>query len=137
MPRMMAHPRQSLDDRRHARQRPEVCAESVPARTRAQRLCDRRQLLGPKLGLSPGAPGGFEPRAPVRVPGVIPVVSGHRRDPQGPRHAPCDSPCANNRAAWNRRASNAAKSRREPAGVAMPQHAMVPVKSFSLFCEIH
>lgn len=88
MPRMMAHPRQSLDDRRHAGQRPEVRAESVHARTRAQRLLDRRQLLGPKPGLAPGAPGGFEPRAPVRVPGVIPVVSGHRRDPQGARHRP-------------------------------------------------
>ncbi len=88
MPRMMAHPRQSLDDRRHPGQRPEVRAEPIRARPRAQRLLDLHQVLGSELGLAPGAPGGFEPRAPVRVPGVIPVVRGHRRDPQGPRHRP-------------------------------------------------
>jgi hypothetical protein len=86
MPRMMAHPRQSLDDRRHAGQRPEVRAEPIRARPRAQRLLDLHQLLGSELGLAPGAPGGFEARSPVRVPGVIPVVGGHPRDPQGPRH---------------------------------------------------
>ena len=86
MPGMMAHPRQSLDDRRHPGQRPEIRAESVHTRPRAQRLLDRRQLLRLELGLAPRAARRFEPRAPVGVPGVIPVVGCHRRNPQGPRH---------------------------------------------------
>jgi len=86
MPRMMAHPRQSFDDHRHAGQRPEVRAEPIRARPRAQCLLDLRQLRRPELGLAAGAPGGLERRPPIGVPGVIPVVGGHPRDPQGPRH---------------------------------------------------
>jgi len=48
--------------------------------------------------------------------------------------ATCDSPRANSRAACSRRASIAAKSR---AVVGMRQHAIVPVKSVSLFGESH
>src|SRR5437016_13669909 len=39
--------------------------------------------------------------------------------------AACDAPCVNNRAASNRRASNAAMRRRPRGGVVMPQHRMV------------
>src|SRR5438128_6466077 len=39
--------------------------------------------------------------------------------------AACDVPCVNNRAASNRRASNAAMRRRPRGGVVMPQHRMV------------
>ena len=117
MPGVMAHSRQPLDDCRHAGQGPEIRAEAVHARSRAQRLLDRRQLLRLEPGLAPGAARRLESGAPMGVPGVIPVMRGHRRDPQGRATAPCDVPLANSRAAWNRRASNAAKSRR--AGVAM------------------
>jgi hypothetical protein len=86
MPGVMAHPRQSFDDGRHPGQRPEVRVESVDARPRAQCLLDRCQLLRPELRLAPRAARRLEPRAPVGVPRVIPVVSGHGRDPQGPRH---------------------------------------------------
>src|SRR5438128_9849170 len=40
--------------------------------------------------------------------------------------AACDVPCVNNRAASNRRASNAALRRCPCCGVVMPQHRMVP-----------
>jgi len=39
--------------------------------------------------------------------------------------AACDLPSANNRAALNRRASNAALRRRPRAGLVMPQHRIV------------
>src|SRR5437879_2245982 len=39
--------------------------------------------------------------------------------------AACDAPCVNNRAASNRRASNAAMRRRPRWGVVMPQHRIV------------
>jgi hypothetical protein len=98
MPGVMAYPRQSRDDGRHPGQCPEVRAESVHARPRAQRLFDRRQLRRPELGLAPRAARRLEPRAPVGVPRVIPVVGRHRRDPQRPRHrslrlAPREQPC--------------------------------------------
>ena len=55
LPRVMAHTRQPLDDRRHAGQGPEVRAEAVHPRAGAQRLLDRRQLLRLELRLAPRA----------------------------------------------------------------------------------
>jgi hypothetical protein len=48
--------------------------------------------------------------------------------------AACDSPRANSRAAFSRRASIAVKSR---LGVRMAQHAMVPAHLVTLFGESH
>lgn len=86
MPRVMAHPGETLDDLRHPGQRPEIRAESRDARTGAQRLLDFRQLRRPELWLAPRPARGLQRPAAGLLPGVIPVVRGHSRDSQRPRH---------------------------------------------------
>ena len=135
MPGVMAHSRQPLDDCRHAGQGPEIRAEAVHARSRAQRLLDRRQLLRLEPGLAPGAARRLESGAPMGVPGVIPVMRGHRRDPQGPRHrslrrAPREQSCGLEPTRFQRGKIPASRS-------GHASDAIAPVKSFSLFCEIH
>jgi hypothetical protein len=93
--------------------------------------------LGPSLGLRPARPAALRPARPFACQAWYQWWAVTRVTPKVRATTPCDAPLANSPAAWNRRASNAAKSRRERVGLAMPQHAIIPVKSVSLFCETH
>jgi hypothetical protein len=86
MSRVMADLGETLDDLRHPGQRPEVGAEPRGAGAGAQRLLDRRQLRRPELGLPPRAAGRLEPSAARLLPRVVPVMGGHSRHSQCPRH---------------------------------------------------
>ena len=86
MPGVMAHPRESLDDLRHPRQRPQIGTEPRGARARAQGPFDLRQLRRRELGFASRPARRLEGGAAVRLPRVIPVVGRHPRDAQRPRH---------------------------------------------------
>ncbi len=71
---MVSHPRQALDDFGHARQRPQVGAESVRAGASAERPLDGRELRRIQLRLASRAARSFEARPSSRLPRVEPVV---------------------------------------------------------------
>ena len=93
--------------------------------------------FGPSFGLRPARPAALSPARPSASQAWNQWWAVTGVTPKARATAPCDAPFENSPAARNRRASNAAKSRRERAGVPMPQHAIIPVKSISLFCETH
>ena len=86
MTRVIAHLSEALDDLRHPGQRPEVRAESRDAGTGSQGPLDVRPLRRVELGRAARPARGLQGPAAVRLPGVIPVVGGHPRDSQCPRH---------------------------------------------------
>ena len=86
MARMMGHARQAFDQRRHAGQRPHVGAEPVGRGPRPQAALDCRPLLGLEPRLAASSPGGPEPRSPIGLPGLMPVVGGRGRHAQRPGH---------------------------------------------------
>lgn len=89
-------------------------------------------------GFRPARPAAFKPVWPSAIQAWCQWFAAALVTPNARATAACDSPRANRRAASNRRASNAAKSLRDPRlGVGMNQHAMVPVKSTNLFGETH
>lgn len=85
-------------------------------------------------GRRPARPAPFRPSRPCVFQAWNQWWALTRVTPNAFATATCESPRANSRAAFSRRASIAARSR---AGVGMLQHAIVPVKSVSLFCETH
>lgn len=83
---MMPHARQALDDRRHARQGPQIGTEPLRPRPRPQGALDLRQLLRVELGLPARAPCGFESPRALRAPRLMPVIHRRGRHAQRARH---------------------------------------------------
>jgi hypothetical protein len=131
---MVSDPRPLRDERGDARQRPEVGAEPVRARSGSQRSVEGRELPRIQLRLAARAAPPLSPARPSAFHVWNQWWALTRVTPNAFATATCDSPRANSRAAFSRRASIAAKSR---AVVGMLQHAIVPVKFVSLFCEAH
>jgi hypothetical protein len=73
MPRVIAHPRHSLDHLRHAGPRPQICVEAVRTRAVSQGHVDLPQLLG----VQTRQPGPAR-AAPWRRQSSIPETSGSR-----------------------------------------------------------
>ncbi len=88
--------------------------------------------VAPNRGRRPARPAPFNPVRPLFFHAWYQWWALTRVTPSVRATATCDSPRANSRAACSRRASIAAKSRDV---VGMRQHAIVPVKSVSLFCK--
>lgn len=86
MARMILHARQVLDERRHARQGPEVGLVAVRAWTREQRVGDLLGLLGRQPGLSACRPLAGQRRAPALCPRILPSVGDLPGHAQAPRH---------------------------------------------------
>jgi hypothetical protein len=86
MARMIVDPRQPGDDRRHARQRPEVGGEAVPPRPLEQGRLHAPQLalVEPRLPAQPAH--RFQPLPAPAAPPVIPLVRGLPTHPQRPHH---------------------------------------------------
>lgn len=84
MPGVIADAGQTGDDRRDARQRPQVGGEAVGLGAAPQGPVDLGQLLPLQPWLAPGAPGGFEPGSALGLPGPIPAAGRHGRDVQRP-----------------------------------------------------
>jgi hypothetical protein len=85
-------------------------------------------------GFRPARPAPLSPARPSAFHVWNQWCALTRVTPKAFATATCDSPRANSRAASSRRASIAAKSR---WGEGMLQHAIVPLKSVTLFCETH
>jgi len=85
-------------------------------------------------GLRPARPAPLSPARPSACQAWNQWWALTRVTPSALATATCDSPRANSRAACSRRVSIAAKSR---VVVGMRQHAIVPMKSVSLFGESH
>jgi hypothetical protein len=85
---MVPHTGESLDDHGDSRQRPQVGAEAVRFRTRADRPLHLGQLRGTQPRLAARAPGAFEPRPAVGLPGVEPVMRTDPCDAQRLGHCP-------------------------------------------------
>ena len=71
---VVSNSRLLLDERGHARQGPQIGAEPLRARARAQRPLDGRELRRIQLRLPARPPCPFEPGPSLRLPGVEPVV---------------------------------------------------------------
>ena len=85
MTRVIADPRQALDDAGDPRQRPEIRGEAMAAGPLEQRRLHAGQLRSVQPGLAPHPPGALEPGAPTTLPRVIPAARRHRRHAQRAR----------------------------------------------------
>jgi len=109
---------------------PKPCAPG-PARSARS---TRASCAASNRGLRPKRPAPLSPARPWAFHVWNQWCALTRVTPNAFATAACDSPRANSRAASSRRASIAATSR---AGVDMPQHAIVRMKSVTLFSESH
>ena len=121
MPWVIPDPGEPLDERRDARQGPQVRLEPVRPRPIPQRRVDPGQLRMVQPG-PPAQPAGRRETVPtVLFPSLVPMCAVWRQTPYRATTTVCDAPRANRRAAANRRASSAAIS----SFLAMSHHGMV------------
>jgi hypothetical protein len=81
---MIVHASQALDDRRDARQRPQLRAEAVVLRPPEQRALDPRQLPGVEPWFPTQPPRGFQSLTAAPAPDVIPAMCRLPTDPEPP-----------------------------------------------------
>lgn len=83
---VIADPREALDHRGHARQRPQIGAEVMRGGARAQGRVHPRQLprVQPRLAAQP--PRRLQAAAALLAPDLVPAVRGLPTDPHGMDH---------------------------------------------------
>ena len=81
---VIVHASQAFDDRRHARQRPQIGGEAVALRPPEQRALDPRQLPGIEPPFSAQSPRGFQSLSATPTPEVIPAMGRLPTDPEPP-----------------------------------------------------
>jgi hypothetical protein len=81
---VIVHARQAFDDRRHARQRPQIGVEAVALRPPEQCALDPRQLPGIEPPFPAQPPRGFQSRPAAAPPDVIPAMCRLPTDPEPP-----------------------------------------------------
>ncbi len=86
MARMILHARQIFDERRHARQGPEVGLVTVSAGTRQQRLGDLQGLPGRQPGFPACRSLAGQRPNPALLPDSLPSVSNLPRHPKTTGH---------------------------------------------------
>lgn len=82
MTRVVPHPRQPLDDQRHAWQRPQLCGEAMTPRALEQGGFDPRELRRLQPRLAPRTACGLQGGAAIVLPGMKPAVGGGARGAQ-------------------------------------------------------
>lgn len=83
---MVPHPQMPFDDRRDARQRPEIGRETLGSRALEQQALDRDELGAVELRLAPGSPGGAQRGQAAPLPGVVPATGALAAGVQRPSH---------------------------------------------------
>jgi hypothetical protein len=86
--RVIADPRQALDDHRDARQSPEGCPEAGGDRPPPQGGLDGGDLRRRQPRFAPGSAGGFQASGAARAPGAIPAHDALATDVEQPRDRP-------------------------------------------------
>jgi len=81
---VIVHAGQTLDHRRHARQRPQIGGEAVPLRSPHQGALDARQLPGGEPRFPAQSPRGFQAVSAAPTPKVIPPMRRLPRHPERP-----------------------------------------------------
>jgi hypothetical protein len=95
---VIVHTREAFDDRRHARQRPQIGGEAMALRSPEQRALDPGQLPGIEPPFSAQSPRGFQSLPAAPAPEVIPAMRRLPTDPELPhdrglRTALPEQPC--------------------------------------------
>jgi len=87
MARVVPHAREPLDERGHARQRPQLRGEPMSPGAFEQCGFDPRELRRLEPWLAPRTAGGLQGRAAFVPPGVIPAMGGRPRRAKSAGHA--------------------------------------------------